>query len=310
MTAADTIALSTTMDAAVSAPAPAVEPVKVEAAPAQVEPVKTEPTKVEAAPVEAAPATPAVEPQALETALHELRRLEFSQKQIDAMAPQELVAVGSKLAALRREKDDNFRQLSELKKAKPEEIRQDPNSAGTPQASTLFAGLVSEFGEEATAKLRAEVVGALDAQAKAYKAEIDTLRAAYEPLVKDHAQAQLNAARQRLTSKYEQLKDDAAFSKVYEKMSAWGGAGYTSLDAMIDDASRIVFADEMAKKVAADLVKTASVDRQRDAGQLLDGQTSNRDVKRISDPYERGREVMRLLQEGKSPEEIRSILET
>lgn len=271
-----------------------VEAVKVEAEPVKVEPIKQ-------------PEQPAPKPEELERSLQALRRSKMPQKAIDALSPQELVALGAEHAKFWGEKDDNYRRLSELEKAKPQETRKDPNiSAGTPDASTLFKELETELGSEVTGKLATTITRMLSAQAEAFKSDMETLKKAYEPLVANHARAEMEAARQRLTSKYEQLKDDAKFAKVFEKMSAWGGAGYDSIDAMIDDAARIVFADDLARKGVVVQEADQKVERQRDAGQLL-STTGNRDPRRLSE-MERAQEAMRLLSEGKTPDEIKKLL--
>lgn len=305
--------LAADMGGAQAAPAPVTAP--AEAAPA---PVVDAPAPVE--PVAAQKEEqPVAKPEELEKALTALRRSKLPQKVLDAMSPQELIALGAEHQRFWGEKDDSYRQLSELKKSakaapeKPvEERREDPISAGTPQALTLFAEIKGELGDvvaESMAKdVERYVNDRVSREVQAIADKLASLTQAYEPLAVEHARAQMDSARQRLASKYEGLKDDTKFASVFQTMSRFDHTKYENLDQMIDDASRIVFADDLVAAAARAKEASKQEERQRDAGQPLSA-TSNREARKLSE-MERATEAMRLLSEGKTPDEITRLLGT
>ncbi len=256
-----------------------------------------------AAAVEQPKTTPVVRAE-LAKARKALERDGLPSSLIDSWTPEQIEEIGLKRAKVQSDSDNVYRELSELKKSKESAAKEpDPKiSAGNPvEIDKAFEPIVNTLGEDAAVAFR-QLIETHGKQT--YERALEAFR--QEQAQREQALRQVAEARQNLASKYEWLKDDVEFGKLYAHAQTRDASKFESLEALFDDAARALYVDKLTELATSKAMEAVKQERSRSFGQPLDG-TANRESRALH-PEERAVKAMTLLSQGLTPEEVKQRL--
>jgi hypothetical protein len=246
----------------------------------------------------------------LDKALSALRRDGLGKEVIDKMSDEEILALGLKRAKVQADTDDAYRRLKELEAGKesateeeqtesePSEPTDQPELLNLDSAVEPFSDL---FGEDAGQAL----MGIQKATVKSIEdSVIAPMRQAMEQMGATLGNLMAEDTRRRMAADYPEIQQDQVFASVRDraqKLAANGG--YESLDEVLWDAARLEFSDS-DRKTARDLSKTR--ENLRSNGQPIN--PSRRMVPKGLSADEKDDLIIEMLEEGKTQDEIRRIL--
>ncbi len=263
-------------------------------------------------------------PEAINDAREALVRDGFTLSDLEKLPPERLLELGSRRKQQQQAQDrfgsTKAQELAALKARlaelepnanNPQQQRQQANTeAAKNQANSsdpVLAGIkekLSKLGELASPEAQAAIEDALSHVYTSARETISSQVSAQLAAMTAATEQQLvKAARTALSGEFPDLKDDAKFSKVMEKATAFARSGYYGvgdMEALIKDAAATMFQPTIKD------VQRQMLERSRKArdGQPDVGQQTAQKPKALT-PDERAKSILKDLAAGKSPEQAR-----
>ncbi|HRV80846.1 MAG: hypothetical protein H6830_04545 [Planctomycetes bacterium] len=154
---------------------------------------------------------PAIDQAQYESAVHSLRRLQFSPEMISSLSDEQVVQWSQHYAPLESEKDDAFRARAELARLK-ETQRQTPEAqSGSSGAGDFKAQITAALGEEISQEAAARVADVLGAH-------LGSVQERQIAILEAQTNAQIEAVRSTLLPSMPELRDPGMWMQTKEML--------------------------------------------------------------------------------------------